>query len=343
LRAEGILKNRVWYFSAALSLGVSVCACGGGTSDDVPATTAGSAGTHSASGASTGGAGGGGGTNGGTTSGGATTGGTNGVVRSCTGQFGTPKLAFTEGESFAVNGVSVTSDELEVYYSQGSRVAPNAEQVVRRTRTSVDAAFGAVEPLPALANVCDVDKRVNPDIADDGLTLYVTCTVVVPTGQDEGFSPLRVAHRPDRKSPFTLEAQPAGSVFSSASLSADELTAYTDGQIYNTPPQMFTRASKTAQFGPNAAVPGITTGFNSPDIASDGLTIFGSARPDVGTLQLVRATRTSQTAAFETPLPLELELKGTFGAPNITPDCALYFVYIADGSRNSDVYVAQPK
>lgn len=294
---------------------------------------------------SSGGTSGSGGANaGGVATGGVATGGASAVAKSCTGPFATPQLVFTEATPFAVNGVSVTGDELEIYYSQRARAAPYTELVVRRARAGLDAAFGAEEPLPALANVCDTGQRVNPDIAEDGLTLYVTCTVDVPTGQDEGFSPLKVAHRPDRQSAFTLDAQSAGGVFSSASLSPNELTAYTSGRFYNTPPQLFTRGSKSEQFGPNEPVPGFVTALNSPDIASDGLTIFGSVRPGVGAPQLVRATRTSPGGAFEAPVPLELGLLGTVGAPNITPACALYFVFIADGGvHDNDVYVARMK
>ena len=84
--------------------------------------------------------------------------------------------------------------------------------------------------------------RANPDISEDGLTLYVTCTREMPAGMSEGVSLLRVARRPDRSSDFTLEAEPAGGVFGAAGISADELTAYTDGEFFGTAPQLFTRA-----------------------------------------------------------------------------------------------------
>src|SRR6185503_15023561 len=116
--------------------------------------------------------------------------------------------------------------------------------------------FGPVEPLLELADVCGANPYVNPDVTDDGLTLYVTCTQDVELGLSEGVSPLRVAHRPDRNSAFTLETEPVGGVFASAGISADELTAYTDGEIFDTAPRMFTRASKTESFGEAQAVPG---------------------------------------------------------------------------------------
>ncbi len=332
-----MVEQRSWWVAAILGAAASATGCGGGTNDTAP-PTAGSAGMSSG-GATTAGSGsdgsGTGGASGGTTAG--------GTPKSCTGQFAAATPLFVEDPTFYVNGVTATGDELELYYSQGVRAADTRyQQVVRRSRASAEAPFGPVQSLPELATVCEAGWRVNPDITDDGLTLYVTCTVDVPAGQDEGFSTLRVAHRPDRGSAFTLDAQAAGNVFASANLSADELIAYTDGEIFSTPTQMFKRASKSEPFGANANVPGLTLAFTSPDIGNDELAIFGSARAESDTTRsLFRATRKSRDVAFEAPAKLELGLTGTFGAPNITPACNLYFVYIMTGGSDSNVYVAR--
>jgi hypothetical protein len=152
----------------------------------------------------------------------------------------------------------------------------------------------------------------------------------VDIGLPEGVSTLRVASRPDRASAFTLQAEPAGGVFASAGISADELTAYTDGEIYNTAPRMFTRTSKAESFGSEPQpIPGIDVPFNSPDISNDGLVLFGAARGVSGNGSTIfRALRNDAGGSFAAPLELNLQLLpiGSIGAPNITPSCTLYMV-----------------
>jgi hypothetical protein len=191
--------------------------------------------------------------------------------------------------------------------------------------------FGAVEALPELAGVCAANQRVNPDITDDGLTLYVTCTQDVASGTSEGMSPLRVARRADRGAAFTLAADPIGSVFASASISADELTAYSDGEIFNTAPQMFTRAATTANFGSAQPVPGVAAPLRSPDISNDGLVLFGSATAPGATGSAIhRAVRASKDAPFAALEALDLQLPAMsgVGAPTITPSCSLYAIVV---------------
>ncbi len=332
-------EHRAWFVAVVLSAGACGIGCGG-TSEASPAATAGSGGTNGG-GATTAGSSSGGNATGGAA--GTTNGGTTAAAKACTGSFAAPALVFTEDPQFWVNGVSLTGDELELYYSQSVRGTPMLQQsVVRRTRASSAMAFGPATSLLELAGVCLPGQYVNPDISEDGLTLYVSCTVDVPTAQSEGMSPLRVAHRADRNAVFALDAEPAEAVGASAGLSADELTVYADGEIFGNPPQMFTRASKSEKFGATQPVPGLTSGLISLDISDDGLAIFGSANlpPDTGRV-LARATRASIDAAFEPPLKIDLQLTGAVGAPNITPACTLYFVYIMPGAPGSSVYAAR--
>jgi hypothetical protein len=237
-----------------------------------------------------------------------------------------------EDTGFQMNGISLTADELELYYSRGtSDGALLVQSIVRRKRSTTNEMFGAVEALPELAGVCAANQRVNPDVTDDGLTLYVTCTQDVESGMSEGMSPLRVAHRSDRSAAFTLAAEPIGSVFASASIAADELTAYSDGEIFNTAPQMFTRATKTASFGAAQPVPGVAVPLRSPDISNDGLVLFGGATPAGASGSAIhRAVRASKDAPFGALEALELQLPAMVGvgAPTITPSCSLYAIVV---------------
>lgn len=311
--------------------------CGdGASSSDTRGNSAGS------SGAASGGMGMGGGgasATAGTSSAGVGSGGS-AMGRSCSGAVGPAAAVFTEAVGVRLGGVGLTGDELEVYYVQRLGDAPPG--VVRRKRASKDAPFGGVETLPELADACRPDQHVNQDVTDDGLALYVTCTDMVDIGLPEGVSTLRVARRPDRASAFTLQTEPAGGVLASAGISADELTAYTDGEIYNTAPRMFTRATKAESFGGEAQpIPGIDVPFNSPDISNDGLVLFGAARAASGNGNAIfRALRDDASGAFAVPLELDLQLPaGTIGAPNITPSCTLYVVLAPLDGGNS-VYAA---
>lgn len=264
---------------------------------------------------------------------------------SCHGAYGQPLLVLTVEPEALINGISLTADERELYYS---RQKNSMQEVVRHTRASAGDMFGAVEPLPALAGVCGDLPNVNPDISEDGLTLYVTCTAEMPPPMSEGVSPLRVARRPDRSSDFTLEAEPIGNVFASAGISADELTAYTDGEFFGTAPQMFTRATKAEAFGGPMEVPEIrNAGLRSPDISSDGLSLFGAVTIDE-VARIARAHRETKGAAFSEPVQLDLafDLPATpvplgLGAPNVTAGCLLYvIVRLMDGQYT--VYRASP-
>jgi hypothetical protein len=250
-----------------------------------------------------------------------------------------------ESEGITISGISLTADELELYYARRATSATGTvPEIVRRRRASKSEMFGSLEVLNGLAGVCAADHPLlNPDVTDDGLSLYVTCTQDAPLGASEGVSPLRVATRAARGAAFTLAPDPVGGVFASAGISADELTAYTDGEIFDTPPRMFTRGSKTESFGQPQAVAGIDTGLRSPDIASDGLALFGAAGiPGEGS-GIVRALRSSRDQPFAAPVPLELGLMPTdaVGAPNVVPSCALYMIVLTS-TMPSSVYVAQP-
>lgn len=330
-------------------LGCSTFGCGG--ESDTPNAATSGAGQGGGATAGSGGAATAGGAAGAATSAGTGQGGAGGAPgsKACQGSYGPLTLVFSE-PSFTVNGPSVTSDELLLFYSVGDKTVTEVKQAVMfRQRQSVTDPFGPGLPLPELANVCSPNQHVNPDISEDGLTLYVSCTASIDVGLPEGPSQLRVARRSDRSSSFVLDAEPVGSVFASAGLSADELTAYTGGEVWGTAPQLFTRTAKTEKFGEAKPVPGFTSPLNSPDISADGLTLFGAAPSASTTRQLVRrATRTSSAENFGEPTALDFGLPdNTFGAPNVTPSCSLYLVMVATpvagGVSELSVQLARPQ
>jgi hypothetical protein len=133
-------------------------------------------------------------------------------------------------------------------------------------------------------------------------------------------------------------------VFGAAGISADELIAYTDGEFFGTAPQMFTRATKAEAFSAPMEVPEIrSTGLRSPDISSDGLSLFGAVMIDEVS-RIARAHRETQGAAFPEPVPLDLPIMPAvigIGAPNVTAGCLLYMiVLLMDGQYT--VYRASP-
>lgn len=334
----------MWNRSVGAIAGLWLVACGGEAAEN-PKMSGGSAGMPAAAGS------GGTPSTGGSESAGSSSGGDSGsggasvAASSCAGAFGPAQPVLVVPTGTSVNGVTVTADELELYYTSEVREDPAAvPEVVRRRRAGKGEMFGQVETLPELAGVCGDKRRINPDISEDGLTLYVTCTSVVDSGS-EGISPLRVARRESRSQAFVLDAAPIGQVFASAGLSSDELTAYTDGEVFDTAPQMFTRASKTASFVGPQPVPGVSVPFRSPDISSDGLSLFGAAADATsatGASAIFRANRASKDAPFSAPERLELQITETaVGAPNITAGCALYVITV--GTEGTIVQRALPQ
>jgi hypothetical protein len=247
-------------------------------------------------------------------------------ARGCTGGYDPPQLLFDEAPLFYLGSPSVTADELQIFYSQGVSANPGVEQtVVFRTRESQTEPFGPTQLLPELAEVCPPSHEYRyPDISEDGLTLYVTCSAVRASS---GPSILRVSRRQAASGSFVLDPEPLGFVLPAAGLSADELTAYTSGEMGAAQPHLFARPSKNESFGPAQPVPGFATPLHSPDISADGLTLFGSLRvegtPDT---TLRRASRTSIAQDFGPPEELDFGMPmPKTGGPNVAPNCNLYF------------------
>jgi hypothetical protein len=334
-----------WVVHGVLLIGSS--ACGGEEAARGPSGGGGSAGsagapTSGVAGASSGGAG--------ALAGSGPTGGAAVASGACGGPYGAAAPFLQEdAPTFVISGISLTADELEIFYARNEAADPvTPPVVVRRSRANKDAMFGAIEPLTMLGGVCGTKLKVNPDISEDGLTLYVTCTDRV---EDPSLSPgksvLRVARRADRTSPFVLASEPVGDVYASAGLSADQLTAYTDGEFYDTPPRMFVRQSEHENFaGAGQTIPGITTPLRSPDISASGLQLFGAAVALGATVSSIhRFSRPSSDTPFGAPELLELGLPDpppSVGGANVTPSCALYLIGAASNTPYT-VYRALPK
>ena len=148
-----------WVARGVLLVGLS--GCGG---EDGAAGPSSSAGTAGNAGTTTSGGGGSNSGGAGALAGSAPSGGATVAGGSCLRPYAAAVPVFTEDVlGIPINGISVTSDELELFYARTDSVdLDTPPRVVRRTRTSTSAMFDAAVPLPALDGVCGTRLRVNP-------------------------------------------------------------------------------------------------------------------------------------------------------------------------------------
>jgi hypothetical protein len=326
----------------------------GGTSGAAGAATGGTSGAATG-GATTGGAGGS--TNAG--SGGSTGGsaGSAGVV-DCTGTFGAPELLFAAASGETPQSLSVTGDDLELFYEVESDAA--GPRVEMRKRSSRTAPFGEPEEVTGeLLSICSGTNGPSLDVSDDGLRLYLTC--VDTQGDSIVPGPIRVAERPSRtSSAFTLRTDSVGFGGVSISVSADELTAFWSdyGDRSAPKPVTATRPALQDSFGaplPPAGAENDT--LRHPEISSDLRYLFGALDVGTGLSRLVMYTRPSPGVAFGAPgsqglptPPLVTDDPGTATvegvedlSPTLSADCrSLYFLRYTHGeARRFDVYGAR--
>lgn len=321
-----------------LSLGTLCCGPDQGQADGGPgASGAGAAqGGGAGTGSGTGGQGGSGAGLGGTAAGGSSgAAGGNGAVE-CTGAFGPPELLFSDEDT---GSLSVTADELELFYSSASGAKI-------RTRQVRGEAFGEPTTLDQLANACEADKTiVTLDVSEDGLRLYFTCSSYDTVGHAE--EPLMLAERESRSAEFDVADEPVGFVTSSFGVSADELVVYSlqlDIDTVSGQTTMWERSSTDDPFGGPSAVPGITVQFAHPDESKDGLALYGALRPDY---RLAVASRRSAGAGFSAPVTDGLPsppMGQRDASPAISADCrTLYFTRLPSASSTTsliEAYVA---
>jgi hypothetical protein len=302
-----------------------LAACGDGGST-VGASRGGSSGSAGAGGFATGGVGG--------NAGGSTAGGSSGVagsggsipVGSC-GPFGAPVLVFTSPN--VLSSVSITGDELELFYYLGT-------SALVRKRASAAEPFAEGVEVPELSAVCAA-STTGPafDITEDGLRMYIDC--------EDGPTPLFLATRSDRSSPFSVGAEPVGTTETSINVSADELTVYTvTTETQNWQAKMAVRASTAEPFGAEVPLPGITVPFRQAEISRDGLSLFGIVERDDGNFvppqwRLAVATRQAPSGPFSAPttsgLPdptITATIRSDY-TPTLNGSCtALYFMRLSN-------------
>ena len=215
----------------------------------------------------------------------------------CSGAFGEVKLVFTGTAGVTPTSLSVTGDDLELYYAEDR---DDGGHILVRKRASRDAPLG--EPVELAAELfawCPVNGQPSLDVSDNGLRLYLTCIdlAVTPMG------PIRVAERADRNAMFTLRPDALGMAGLSISVSPDELSALsTDFTNPDLPTAALgERSSLALPFGSPGQVPGISSKVQNPEFVGDTLHLFGAVDAGNTLARLAMFTRESRLVPFGAP------------------------------------------
>jgi hypothetical protein len=304
-----------------LSPAVWACSGGSGQARDGASEVGGGGGTGGATGA-TGGRDGGG-------PGGA------GRAADCSGTWGEPQAVF---EASSITSPAITGDERELFFAQGAAF-------LVAVRSTASGAFATPVAIPEIEAPCAGLPGRGIDVSDDGLRLYFWCATTLTE-----IAPLRYAERPDRSSPFVM-GPTLGDVGSSPSVDAAELVAYSSGtDPFSDPPRAYNRTARDVPFGAPAPIPGLeATNFISPDLAADGLALFGAS---AASRTVLMARRPTVNDLFGPPEALFMgeswdagALVSQYGSPSISADCrALYFVRLnlgQDAGTTSTLMVAR--
>jgi hypothetical protein len=319
-RTPGLAKTLIW---AAMLPALHVACSGPSKASDGSSS---SGGGHGASGGASG------------TGGGGAAGSGGGKQAECDGTFSTLETVFAADMNQIPGALSVTADDLELFYSVTGRVFV-------RKRTSTSQAFSDPVGLSEIDGLCaQTETPVNPslDVSEDGLRLYVTCT--------DAEGPLWLATRPDRNSSFEPAAESLGTVGASISISSDELVAFSSTTNGGDAALLRSERAATGQpFSAPVRVAEITGSFRHPELSGDGLSLFGvvakdpSQPLDITNWRLAVASRTSPSGSFSAPsfagLPEPPDTQADY-APTVSGGCAsLYFTRVAytSGSYSSVV------
>ncbi len=277
----------------------------------------------------------------------------------CSGTFGPATLVFAALKGELPQSLSITGDDLELFYEVDDDAGPH---VMVRKRANRDAPFGDPEEIPpALFSFCPPLVGPSLDVSDDGLRLYMTCTdtstasAIVP-------GPIYVAERPDRRSnAFVLSPATFGEGSVSISVSSDELTAFwSDYSNISSPiAVMAERASRSEPFGSPRQPPGtLNAELRQPEIAQNGLFLFGAVDEGTPLAHLAVLPRSTLNGAFNSPVtdsfpptpvipddPATSTLEGVQDVtPTLSADCrSLYFLrFTRLATENKfDVYTAR--
>jgi hypothetical protein len=304
--------------------------------------SAGSAGTVGLAGSS--GTGGGAGTSG---SGGGTS------ESGCAGVFGTPVFEFSGSLEAIPQSLSITGDDLELFYEE-YRIETN--HIFVRKRATRNERFGpATELSPELISFCpDPTTAPSVDVSNDGLRLYLTCIPDSLDGTPVPAGPLRMAERASRSAEFALLPDPIGLAWTSISVSPDELSLLTSdlSSLESTVTFIARRATRSEPFGTPERLNSIDGDFWHPEFALDSQHVFGAVQPN-GIGHLVAITRGDGLDSFSRPKTEGLPVAPVVAAPTtnslLTPtlsaDCrSIYYLQLkhTDASDYSfDVYSAR--
>ena len=286
-----------------------------------------------------------------------------GTDGTCTKTFGTPELLIGDTPGVLRQSLAVTGDDLELYYEERRA---GAAHIMLRKRSDRNAAFGdATELDSSIWSWCTPIEDPSIDVSDDGLRLYLTCVDTDTPNGDGGYtsSPIRVAERPTRAAAFSLNPTAAGIANVSLSVTQDELTAFWSDFSQSITPRslMATRPSKAEPFGSPVPIPGLQDNVRNPELANDGLHLFGSIELSDKTYDVVMFTRPSPGASFAPATVADLVLEHTFDSvddpstsaiegtsdytPTLSGDCkSLYFMrrtVTTGGNATSEIFVAK--
>ncbi len=302
--------------------------CGGESRDEPEAPKAAAGSPAATTGGSSSGGSGAGGTSGGT-GGAAVTGGASAMQR-CEGSFGASQTLFNFKAAIG-SSLSVTADELEVFYVHVNPTA-NTHDIAVLKRTSKSTAFSGATVVSELQATCAAENYPSLDVSDDGLRMYFTCL--------DGPAPLRFATRASRSAAWVVDADPIGTVGDSITVSGDELTAVAVRDLsMNARPDAYVRASLPEGFGAATAVGGVDETFLNPDLSYDGRVLFGAIRAAEGyRISFVSldddlaAMALPSTVGMPAPPPGAMLVDDY--SPTFTPDCRS--IYFLRSTRPSD-------
>jgi hypothetical protein len=285
------------------------------------------------------------------------------ATSTCTNAFGTPVLVVPDTPGVIPQSLTVTGDDLELFYEE--QRSDGAHLVVRQ-RSDRNAAFGDETELdPSLWSWCPAPGDPNIDVSDNGLRLYMTCVDTTAIDADGGYpaGPIRVAERATRSGSFALNPNEFGTANVSLSVSRDELTAFwSDYSTTTNPlPVMATRQSLTDPFGPAMALTNVVDSLHNPELADDDEHLFGSLQILYQYYHIYMFTRRGNGWYFDTPTPQDevvphsdaveddpntsvLEGASDY-TPTVSGDCnSLYFMrrtVLDDGTATDEIFVAK--
>ena len=248
---------------------------------------------------------------------------------SCAGEWGPPREVMAAIPGRYVESPTLSPDELEILYLQSTAVdGPMVYRSLRESREALFPAGAAVAGLEAVVERCRPFAIDGVDLSGDGLTAYIGCQ---GTGE---YGPLFAARRSRVGSPFTVDTQDYGLVSAQSSISADELTVFSNGKSATSyvAPLFFTRSSTSAKFGPSAEIAGLeTTALTALEPSPDGLWLFGTATPDV-----VAVRRERSDSPFSGPSLVAAGDSASLYAsdPEISRDCRRLYYVIHSGGRD---------